>query len=284
MLGTFRHAPVRRARVLALALALALGGCKAGGLGDITGSINGGDRMPTSRESLKAYAEDQGKRFEASPGDKAAAMNYARALKALTQYNQAAAVLQTCLLRHANDKELIAAYGKALADAGRFQEAVPVLASAHTPERPNWSVYNTQGSVADQLGNHDQAQAFYHSALEIEPGEPTVLSNLGLSFALSKDLARAEQTLRQASDSPRADARVRQNLALVLALQGKFSEAETLSRKDLSAEEARANVTAIRQMIAQSNTWREIQKLDGGKGKPGAAVPAVKMVAPEVAG
>ncbi len=53
-----------------------------------------------------------------------------------------------------------------------------------------------------------------------------MLSNLGLSYALTKQLPEAEAALREASASPRADARVRQNLALVLALEGKFAEAE----------------------------------------------------------
>ena len=73
----------------------------------------------------------------------------------------------------------------------------------------------------------------------------------------------------------------------MLALQGKFSEAEDLSLKDLSADEARANVTAIRQMIAQSNTWREIQKLDAGKPRArpaGAMVPAKAVLPGDVAG
>ena len=257
---------------LLLVLGLAMGGCKS--LGDVTGSIASPATLPQSQEGLRAWSEEWGKKFEADPSNKQATLNYAHSLKALALYSQAAAVLQTGVLRHATDKEMIAAYGKALVDAGRLQEAVPVLASAHTPERPNWSVYSTQGSVADQLGDHNQAQGFYKSALDINPGEPGVLSNLGLSYALSRDLAHAEEAMRQAAADPRADARVRQNLALVLALQGKFNEAEELSRRDMSAEQAKSNVTTIRQMIAQSNTWRDIQKLDAGR-KPKAANPAV---------
>ena len=256
--------PVFRPLAFAALVAMSLAGCKSISMNDVTGSI-GNDRLPATQDSLRAYSEELGKKFEADPGNKTAAMNYARALKGLSQFNQAAAVLQTCLLRHPADKEVAGAYGKALADAGRLQEAVPVLAGAHTPERPSWSIYSSQGSVADQLGNHGQAQEYYRSALEIVPGEPTVLSNLGLSYALSKDLPKAEQALRAAVASPRADARVRQNLALVLALQGKFAEAEELSGRDLPPDQAKANVAQIRQMIAQSNTWRDIQKLDGGK-------------------
>ena len=70
--------------------------------------------------------------------------------------------------------------------------------------------------------------------------------------------------------------RVRQNLALVLALQGKFGEAEQVSRRDLSPGDATANVASIRDMIAQSNTWRQIQKLDPKQAaQPKAPAPAV---------
>lgn len=97
-----------------------------------------------------------------------------------------------------------------------------------------------------------------------------MLSNLGLSYALSKQLALAESTLTTAASRPAADMRVRQNLALVLALQGKFEEAERWSRYDLSPIEAAENVASIRQMIAQSNSWREIQSF-GARDKSNAA-------------
>jgi Flp pilus assembly protein TadD len=52
---------------------------------------------------------------------------------------------------------------------------------------------------------------------------------------------------------------MRGDLALVLALEGKFSEAETVGRADLSPDAARANVEAVRQMIAQSDSWRGLR-------------------------
>jgi Flp pilus assembly protein TadD len=80
-----------------------------------------------------------------------------------------------------------------------------------------------------------------------------VLSNLGLSYALSKDLVRAELTLRKAVSRPGAEPRVRQNLALVVGLQGRFAEAETIARADLPPDLAAANVAYLRQMLAQQN-------------------------------
>ena len=230
--------------------------------GDVTGSI-GSSALPSSDASLRGYSAKWGDRYKANPGDKASALNYARALRALTQYNQAVAVLENVAIKFPYDHEVLAAYGKALADAGRFKEAADVLSRAHTPENPNWSTLSAQGSVADQLGDHMQAQAYYAAALKIKPGDSHVLSNLGLSYALANQLPQAESTMRQAVQSPGADMRVRQNFALVLALGGKFGEAEQVAQRDQSPADASASVTSIRAMIAQSNTWRAIQQNAG---------------------
>jgi Flp pilus assembly protein TadD len=103
--------------------------------------------------------EEWGRQYDRNPDDKAVAMNYARALRGLSEHAQAVAILQRLSIKFPRDVEVLAAYGKALADAGRPREAADVLANAHTPERPNWSVLSAQGSVADQLGDHEQALA-----------------------------------------------------------------------------------------------------------------------------
>jgi Flp pilus assembly protein TadD len=264
----FRPIPRWLGAVALLALVAAaapLSGCRE--FGDVTGSIASTQTpLPSNDAALRAYAEEWGKRYDQEPGGKVASINYARALRALTRYSEAAAVMQNAAVKAPNDYEVLGAYGKALADDGQLDQAKLVLTRAYAPERPDWTIVSVQGSVADRLGDHPSAQDFYHEALKIAPGEPTVLTNLGLSYALTKQLPLAEDALRQACANPAADARMRDNLALVLALEGKFAEAETVSRQDMTAEAARANVQAIRQMIAQSDSWRDLQA--GAKTKP----------------
>jgi Flp pilus assembly protein TadD len=252
-----RHRADGAMRGTLLAATLCLGGCQSSSLQDITGSI-GGASEPDNRRS----AEELGRQYDRNPDDKAIALNYARALRGMTENAQAVAILQRVAIKYPRDTEVLGAYGKALADAGRSREAAEVLAHAHTPERPDWSVLSAQGSVADQLGDHEQAQGYYAAALKIAPAQPHVLSNLGLSYALSKKLPLAEKTLQEAAAQHDADKPVRQNLALVLALEGKFASAEEVARHDLDAKDAAANVAAIRRMIVQSNTWKQIQELD----------------------
>lgn len=246
-------------------VALPLAGCKSLSFNDLTGSISRDDTPPHDPAALRRFTESWGKRYESNPNDRQVILAYARGLRAESKFTQAVAILQQAAMRSPNDLEVLGAYGKALADAGRFEEAAGVLRQAHSAEKPSWSIYSAQGSVADQMGDHYGAQAFYVEALKLAPGEPSVLSNLGLSFALNKELPKAEETLRQAVKSPRADARVRQNLALVLSLQGKFTEAEMLASQDLPPDQAAANIMAIRQMISQSNAWREIQNTNNAQ-------------------
>jgi Flp pilus assembly protein TadD len=241
----------RLARLLASAavtalLAAALGGCQT--TADVTGSLAPRAEASPGADPQRA-AEIYGERYRANPKDAAAAVAYGQALRANGQREQAAAVLEQAAIAIPGNKAVLAAYGRALADNGNFQQAFDVLSRAHSPDNPDWRILSVQGAVLDQMARHEEARRYYASALKIVPGEPTVLSNLGLSYMLSKDLPKAEQVLRQAYASTRADARVRQNLALVVGLQGRFAEAETIIKADLPPEEAAANVAYLKDML-----------------------------------
>ena len=240
---------------VATVLALSVAGCKTSG-DDTTGSI-GVSNAPRSdaewRQSLGQWAG----RYRDNPGDADVAIAYARALRATDQRAPAVAVLEQASIRNPRNMPLLGAYGRALAEAGNYSQALDALSRAHTPDQPDWRILNAQGAVLDQMGRHAEAQRIYSSALKIVPDEPSVLSNLGLSYALMKDLKRAEVTLRRAVAQPKAHPKVRQNLALVIGLRGRFAEAETIARADLPEDEAAANVGYLRQMLSQHNEWQK---------------------------
>src|SRR6202049_2856167 len=227
-------------------LAAGLGGCQT--MSDITGSISPKSSASAETDSRQAV-EVTGERFRADPKNAEAALAYGQALRASGQRAQAVAVLEQATLAHPGNKPLLAVYGRALADNGNFQQAFDVLTRAHSPDNPDWRILSVQGTALDQLGRHDEARRYYASALKIAPDEPSVLSNLGLSYVLSKELPKAEEILRRAYANGKADARVRQNLALVIGLQGRFAEAETIVRADLPEDEAAANVAILKQML-----------------------------------
>src|SRR3984893_11149294 len=247
------------ARLLASAAVAAIVAVGLGGgqtaMSDITGSLSpkaetGPDADP--RRSVDVYGE----RYRANPKDADAALLYGQALRATAQRSQAVAVLEQATIAHPGNKALLAGYGRALADNGNFQQAFDVPTRAHSPDNPDWRILSVQGTALDQLGKHDEARRYYASALKIAPDEPSVLSNLGLSYVLSRDLPKAEETLRRAYASTRADARVRQNLGLVVGLQGRFAEAESIVKADLPPDEAAANVAYLKQMLSRKDNPR----------------------------
>src|ERR1700754_4082154 len=246
------------ARLLASAavtatLAAGLGGCQT--MSDITGSITSSKAEESSKAEASPDADPRravevyGERYRGNPKDADAALRYGQALRATGQRSQAVAVLEQATIAHPGNKALLAGYGRALADNGNFQQAFDVLGRAHTPDNPDWRILSVQGTALDQLGRHEEARGYYASALKIVPGEPSVLSNLGMSYVLTRELPRAEEALRQAYANPKADSRVRQNLGLVVGLQGRFAEAETIVKADLPPDEAAANVAYLKDML-----------------------------------
>ena len=217
------------------------------------------------RQAMQAWGE----RYRANPRDPATAIGYAQALRAVGQRAQAVAVLEQTSMHNSGNMELAGAYGRALADVGKYDQALDVLNRAHTPDRPDWRILNVTGVVLDQLGRHDEAQNHYASALRMMPDEPAILSNLGLSYILAKNLPEAEATLKRAAAGRSTDPRVRGNLALAVGLQGRFAEAETIARADLPPDQAAANVAYLREMMArQSAQGRGQQPRRGGIGGP----------------
>ena len=227
-------------------LAAGLGGCQT--MGDVTGALTAKSE-PSPVTDPKGAAEVYGERYRANPRDANAALAYGQALRANGQRAQAAAVLEQANIANPGNKPLLAAWGRALADNGNFQQAFNVLSKAHTPDNPDWRILSVQGTVLDQLGRNQEARGYYASALKIVPGEPSVLSNLGMSYVLTRELPKAEEVLRQAYADPKADSRVRQNLGLVVGLQGRFAEAETIVKSDLPPDEAAANVAYLKDML-----------------------------------
>lgn len=243
---------------VAAVLALAAGGCSNTGTLDTTGSIGTGSATPATDAEWRRSLDTLGSRYRDNPGNVDVAIAYARALRATDQRAQAVAVLEQASIRTPQSMALRGAYGRALAEAGQYPQALEALDHAHTPDNPDWRILNVQGAVLDQMGRSADAQRHYAAALKIVPNEATVLSNLGLSYLLTKDLKNAEDTLRRAVAQPNAGPKVRQNLALVVGLRGRFAEAEKIAGADLPENEAAANIAYLRQMLAQQGNWKKM--------------------------
>ena len=246
----------------AIAIAISIGGC-AGKDRMSTGSVNrsGGQQAEQlSAGQLHSETDRLGRAYAANPKDKNLSLRYAAVLQISGRADQSLAVMRRAAIMHPKDRDVLAAYGKALAAAGEFEPALDAVRRAQTPEYPDWKLVSAEAAILDQLGKPQDARTLYRRALDMKPNEPSVLSNLGMSYVLEGDLKTAEMHLRAAIAAPGADSRVRQNLALVVGLQGRFKDAEQIATHELSPDQASANVAYLRSMLAQQNAWSQLEK------------------------
>ena len=272
--GTVRPSPARHVasalRIGSLAAMMALAACAKNGVDTTpTGSIGGSATAALSSVSDKpvdqmTQAEISSATtrytaaYEKNPNDKRTGLTFAQLLAKAGRDDQALAVMRKVAITHSEDREVLAAYGKAQAGAGDFKGALNSIRNAQTPDAPDWKLMSAEGAIHDQLGNSRKARELYRAALDLAPQEASILSNLGMSYVLEGDLRTAEQYLSSAASAKGADSRIRQNLALVVGLQGRFDEAEDIARRELSSEQADANVSYIRSMLSQRDDWKQL--------------------------
>lgn len=246
----------RRSRLTKTLLAMTamalVAGCASNKSNTATHSpASGGYYVQPGSAQARSNVTRWGQKYEKNRNDRAVILGYANALSQNGQTPQSMAVLQAGVISFPKDREIASAYGKVLAMNGRFQEALNVLQGAQQPDLPDWKLMSAEAAIHDQMGNHGKARGLYKQALKIAPDDPSLLNNLGLSYLLSNDLPDAEYTLRQAAALPGADSRVRQNLALVLGVQGKYDEAIQVAQSELDPRQAKANIAYLKSMMEQ---------------------------------
>jgi Flp pilus assembly protein TadD len=252
------------AAAMMLAAAIALVSCARDP--QTTGSITAGTPNASFTQMTMAQLDSElrkyGEKYRQDPKSKATGLTYGTLLRMTGRDEQALAVMRKLVIHHPKDNDVLSAYAKALAATGNLKEALDAVNRAQRPEQPDWRLLSAKGAILDQLDRTAEARRYYHQALDIMPDEPSVLSNLGMSHVLANDLPAAENYLKKANQQPGADSLVRQNLALVVGLQGRFEEAEKIASAELPPEEASANVEYLRSMLSQQNSWSQLKQVD----------------------
>lgn len=251
------RAKPRAAILILLASAMALSGCnKTTSQLDGTSSLATASTTPVSLEALA----DLGDKWQANPKDVSKGLAYASGLESMGQKDDALDVYRKLAEANPSDAKIAGLYGRKLAAAGRIDQAVPVLEGAEQKGDTDWRVMSALGSAYDQQGLYQKAREQYSKALASDPQNLVVMNNLAMSYALEGNLKEAETQLRAADAMPRSksEPQIRQNLALVVGLQGRFDEATTLAKQDLPPEQVEQNMAYLKRMLSQPNTWQQI--------------------------
>ncbi|MGV8833564.1 MAG: tetratricopeptide repeat protein [Devosia sp.] len=254
---TFLYSSSRTLRTLLLAgvAIVALSACASNRISSPSPDYSG-----MSAGQSHASLGELAARYKSNPRDKANVINYAAALRAVGQANQAVSVLEVGMTNQPGDVDISVAYAKALTADGRFDQALAVLDNVIRPDVPDWNALLVKGATLDQLGRNGEARQLYAQALTIAPGEASIEANIGLSYAMTNELGSAEQHLRRAVQMRGASSQVRQNLALIVGLQGRFDECRALYAAELPPEQVDNNMNYVRALLTQQNRWDKIPK------------------------
>lgn len=207
------------------------------------------------------------------------ALAFIRSLRAIGSHDRVVEIGTSILPLHPQNYEILLEIGRSLLSQGEYEAAARALVrSADFSPTTEAAPLAALGLAFDRMENHGQAQKAYQEALLRQPNRISTLSNYGLSLALSGDLEQAEVQLGHAVSQPGADGRVRQNLALVLGLQGKFEEMVAVD-PDAPRRTIEANRAVLRQMIIPTRSY---EALEDNNPITLPTNPAVVEVMPEV--
>ena len=199
------------------------------------------DRMDALSRSVFWASEQQ-----ADPTDAVAGVKLAQALRELGRYDQAAEAAQATLTLQPNNLDALLELGRAHIARGQAFYGVAPLEQARDRAPRDWRPYSLLGVAYEQVRRTDDARAAWNQALALSPDNPDVLTNAATAALTHGDAPGAETLLRRAVAQPTASAKVRQNLAMVLGLQGKMGEAEQILRRELPPEQAEQNLQWLR--------------------------------------
>ncbi len=254
-LGTVHRRIVRRPGNGVLALALLLASC-TGPAEQASGPFAPPDRpaatSPQRNPAPQVDVAPLAAVHKANPGDPAATLAYARALRQSGATQQAVAVLDKASALRPADKRLILERGLVALDLGEPAKAEPLLRKAQDDKAPSWRLHSALGTALASRGKQQEAQVEFAKALALAPDHPSVLNNLALSYALDGKTDEAERLLRKARQAKGAPdpAKVQQNLALVLGLNGKYEESRRAGSGALEPGQAQENVAYLQALAS----------------------------------
>lgn len=217
------------------------------------------EREAVETQDLFAQTAFWSREYDLNPGDLEAAVKLSASLRKMGNPGQALEIAKTARAMYPRDTALMAEFGASLIAMERGKDAIGPLSSAARLDPRNPRLLSLLGAAHDQISQYAKGREYYGRALGLAPNDSNILANVGLSYALEGDPRTAEIWLRRAAQNPNASAHVRQNLALVLGLQGKYSEAESLAREDLDSEASENNLAYLRSLKGGSRTYEALE-------------------------
>lgn len=191
---------------------------------------------------------------------KKAASEAKHARKALAQRKgeKAVAHAELAVANDPSNAEYRAMLGQAYLLSGRFTSAAQALTDALTLDPENGGVALNLALAKVAQGDWAGARAMLQANAERIPA-----SDRGLAFALAGDPVAAVEILAPAVRDPSATAKTRQNLALSLALSGRWREATQIAAMDVPPDQLQARIMEWAAFARPANAYDQVASLLG---------------------
>lgn len=180
----------------------------------------------------------------------------ADALRAAGKPIEAMARLAEAHRQNPGDPAIASAYGRIALLLGHDDVAEPLLAQAVAANPRDWRALSAQGVLESRRGRLLDGRRAFDKAERVSQREAVILNNLAVNHLLEDKPAAAASLLRQglaAADlRPEHAGRMRRNLALALAVQGQFTEADRLAGEPLPRTLAGADGPRLAQLLGVS--------------------------------
>ncbi|WP_033074660.1 SPOR domain-containing protein [Sphingopyxis sp. MWB1] len=173
---------------------------------------------------------------------------------------KAVALAEAAVAASPRDAAYRALLGQAYLNAGRFAAASAALGEAMELGADDHNVI-----IALSLAHiaNDRQRAAVNLLTEHRRSIPA--ADLGLALALAGDNSGALYVLTEAARAPGADARTRQNLALALALSGRWAQARVLAAQDLPLDKVEPRMAEWAKLAEQGDGSIRVASLIGTK-------------------
>ena len=211
---------------------------------------------------------DAPSRAAGTPAVAAKSADKAREALEVGKPGKAVALAEAAVAASPRDAGYRALLGQAYLGDGRFASASTALAEAMELGAGDSNTILARALAEIAQGRNGEAVTLLTRHRDAVPA-----SDLGLALALAGDSEGSLYVLGQAARAEGADARTRQNLALALALSGRWAQARIVASQDLSLAKLEGRMAEWSKLAEQPNAQVRVASLIGTSAQPDAGMP-----------
>lgn len=236
------------------------------------------------RQSAQIYQQV----LEKEPESASVAFSLAESFRRGGEYDKAISIYDALLAKDANNIDAKEGKGLAFLAKGDFEKPVDLFDAVLRADTKRWKTLNGMGVLFVTRGLYPEAGQYFDEALKNSPDNSSILNNLALSQALTKQYDKSISTISKALSQGGLSQQQRKhidlNFALIYASAGKLDDAKKIAEsylsgallsnnlglyahlaKDDSLAKSYLNMALTESKTYYSKAWDNLEVIGGGQ-------------------